>query len=118
MRFSKFFALILASSVFIAPYASAEVGSVKLEQADPSEVANAVGHYSRARSLLIAAIREFDKGQKFADPSSLIDTSAWRNTLSDRAEDLEHILAPQPRVSRSGIQYQADSRLISEPYQK
>jgi hypothetical protein len=117
MRFSKSL-FILAVGFLSVGSVNAETGTVKLERADPSQIANATGHYSRARSLLIAAIREFDKGQKFADPSSLIDTLAWRNTLVDRAEDLEHILSPQPRVSQSGIQYQADSRLVSDPYQK
>lgn len=109
-KFITCFLLLSSASVM------AENAPLKFEKATVAEQAQAVGHYARARSLLIAAIREFDKGVKTANPDSLIDSEAWRNTLLDRSEDLEHILAPQPRISEGGVQYEPDSRLISEEY--
>lgn len=85
-----------------------------IERADGPELTQAIGHYSRARALLIKAIREFDKGVRLADPSSLIDSKLWRATLVYRAEDLEKILSPQPRASESGVQFDGDSRLLGE----
>jgi hypothetical protein len=76
--------------------------------------AEAVAHYARSRALLISAIHEFDKARKLAKPDELLDSTKWRNTLVDRAEDLERVLDPQPRVTKGGIRFEADSRLLPE----
>lgn len=85
-----------------------------LGQAGFGETNEAVAHFSRARSLLIAALKEFDRGAKIASPSELLDTAQWRNTLIDRAEDLDRVLDPQPRATQGGIKFEADSRLLPE----
>ena len=97
--------------------AFAEKEPVNLQRAEGEELAAAVGHYARARSLIIAAVREFDKGHKRANPQALIDVKEFRHSLLDRAEDLEKILAPQPRSTEKGVQFSPDSRLLSEAYQ-
>ena len=89
-------------------------GSATLHSASSDDLAAAIGHYARARSLLIAAVNEFDSGYKLAKPDALIDSKQWRNTLISRAEEMERVLAPQPRVTRGGIKYQADSRLLKK----
>ena len=85
-----------------------------LGTAGPEQATEAVAHYARARSLIIAALHEFDKGRKIASPSELLDPVAWRNTLIDRAEDLDRVLDPQPRATKGGIRFEADPRLLPE----
>lgn len=93
---------------------NSKVSKQSIERAKGEELATAMGHYGRSRSLLIAAIREFDKGVGKASPEALLDTAAWRKSLIERAKDLERVLDPQPRVTTSGIKYEADPRLLGE----
>ena len=86
--------------------------SALIERASQADVNGAVGHYARARSLLIAAVREFDQGYAKARPDSLINSQEWRANLIDRAEDLERVLDPQPRLSERGVRFNPDSRLM------
>ena len=92
----------------------ADVQGRSLGAARPEVAAEAVAHYARSRALLISAIHEFDKARKLAKPDELLDSTKWRNTLVDRAEDLERVLDPQPRVTKGGIRFEADSRLLPE----
>ena len=85
-----------------------------LGRAGQEETTEAVAHFARARSLIIAALNEFDKGRKIASPSELLDPTQWRNTLIDRAEDLDRVLDPQPRATKGGIKFEADPRLLPE----
>jgi hypothetical protein len=78
----------------------------------PEVLAAATGHYARARSLLVAALREFDSGLKLAKPDAILNSKEWRADLIARAEDLERILAPQARASRFGVRFEADPRLL------
>jgi hypothetical protein len=94
--------------------AQADVGTRSLGAARPEVAAEAVAHYARSRALLISALNEFDKARKIAKPDELLDSTKWRNTLIDRAEDLERVLDPQPRITQGGIKFQADSRLLPE----
>jgi hypothetical protein len=63
---------------------------------------------------LVAALKEFDEGRSIARPDELLDPAKWRNTLIDRAEDLERILDPQPKATKGGIKFSADPRLLPE----
>lgn len=113
MRVGIFSVLSMAFVVgAAAPLALAE--SVNLGQASQEEAAEAVAHYARSRALLIASINEFDKARKIAKPDELLDSSKWRNTLIDRAEDLERVLDPQPKATKGGIKFSADPRLLPE----
>ena len=85
-----------------------------LGAASPEQTTEAIAHFARTRSLIIAALHEFDRGRKIANPSALLDTAEWRNTLIDRAEDLDRILDPQPRATKGGIRFEADPRLLPE----
>jgi hypothetical protein len=108
---SYVFAMVLLSLSFSA---MADANSKSLGGARPEVAAEAVAHYARSRALLVSALHEFDKGRKLARPDELIDSTKWRNTLIDRAEDLERVLDPQPRATRGGIKFEADSRLLPE----
>lgn len=114
---SKFFPLLLVVLTFLANGVSAsyaEVRSVLIGQANQETTVEAVAHYARARALLIAALNEFDTARKIARPDELLDPVKWRNTLIDRAEDLERVLDPQPKATRGGIRFSADPRLLPE----
>jgi hypothetical protein len=111
----RFASLCCSIALFVtAPVSIAETAGGPLGTASQEQTAEAVGHYARARALIIAAIHEFDRGRRIARPDDLMEPARWRNTLIDRAEDLERILDPQPRVSKGGIQYSPDSRLLPE----
>jgi hypothetical protein len=92
----------------------ADVQKVSIGQASQEQAAEAVAHYARSRALLIAALNEFDLARKLARPDELIDPVKWRNTLIDRAEDLERVLDPQPRATKGGIRFAPDSRLMPD----
>lgn len=80
----------------------------------PERLGMATGHYARARSLLAAAVREFDAAVKLGSPDMIIDSKAWRAEILDRAEDLDRVLDPQPRVNKGGVHFKADTRLLNE----
>lgn len=86
--------------------------SASLERANQEALSAAVGHYARARSLLIAAIREFDDGYKIAKPDAILNSKLWRESVISRAEELEKILAPQPRITKTGVKFRGDNRLL------
>lgn len=71
----------------------------------------AIGHFARARALLIEALAEFEKGKTISDPSLIIDTERWRGSIVLRAEELNRVVAPKPRITRQGISYEANSQL-------
>ena len=120
----KSFAFLVGFGLLVlAPAAQAEgnkgeksslpTSSASLQTAGTEQLAAAIGHYAKSRSLLIAAIREFDKGYKLANPDALIDSKTYRNTLITRAEEMEHVLDPQPRASKGAVSIDPDSRLLS-----
>jgi hypothetical protein len=82
--------------------------------ATEQETARAVGHYTRARSLLLAALREFDAGTRVAELPTLIDPTGWRETVAERAHELERVLDPQPRITSGGASFSPDRRLLAE----
>jgi hypothetical protein len=112
----KFFAATIAMCSFLAVLRTGhtEVQGKTLGSARPEVAAEAVAHYARSRALLISALHEFDKARNLAKPDELLDSTKWRNTLIDRAEDLERVLDPQPRVTKGGIRFEADPRLLPE----
>lgn len=83
-----------------------------IERASGERLASAVGHFSRSRALLIQAIKEFDKARSLARPDALIDSEQWRATLASRADELARVMSPQPRVTRSGVKFDAAPQLL------
>jgi len=72
----------------------------------------AVGHYARARALLIEALAEFERGRRVARPDILMDSEEWRLTIISKTEELNRLLDPQPRVTKAGVQYRAHKSLL------
>lgn len=102
--------LIIASLLPIS--AIAEEPAENLLSSDPQKLARGIGHFERSRSLLLAAIREFDSGYTHVKTDQVMDAEAWRKTLLLRAQELETILSPKPREIQSGSRYAPDSRLL------
>ena len=106
---------ILALCLLSLPFrANAEEAKTSLERAKGPKLSAAMGHYARARALLLSAIREFDKGYDIANPNAILDSNEWRSNLIERAKDLERVLDPQPRATNSGVRYDPDTRLLGE----
>lgn len=101
-----FICLLISSSSYAAEK------KFGIEKAEGPRLSKAVGHYSRARQLLLSAIREFDKGVKVASPEILIDITKWKESVGERAHDLETIIAPQPRVTKEGVTYDAEIKIF------
>jgi hypothetical protein len=110
----KFILGALAGLVLGVSPVHADTKHISLGQAGQEATAEAVAHYARARALVVAALKEFDEGRSIARPDELLDSVKWRNTLIDRAEDLERILDPQPKATKGGIKFSADPRLLPE----
>lgn len=79
---------------------------------DPQKLSRGIGHFEKSRSLLLAAIREFDNGYNYVKTDQVLDATAWRKTLLARAEELETILSPKPREIKAGSRYEPDSRIL------
>ena len=92
--------LLSPSAVSAENYASAERSSA------------AIGHYARARTMLVEALSEFEEARRLARPDMLIDVEQWRSTIVSRTEDLNRVLDPKPRVTRDGARFKANPSLI------
>ena len=77
--------------------------------ASEERAAAAVGHYARARAMVVEALAEFEEGRKLAQPDILVDPESWRLSVISRTEDLNRLLDPQPRVTRSGVRFNSSS---------
>ncbi len=87
---------------------------VSMDQLEGRRLAAAIGHFARARSLLIAAVHEFDAGAKIGNPDLLINSTEWRKVVISQASELERVLSPQPAEPKGGVKYEGDSRLLTE----
>lgn len=74
----------------------------------------ALAHYSRARSMLLESLAEFERARDIARPDLIIDSEAWRNTLVSRARELDRVLEPQARASASGARLDSAPSLTRE----
>ncbi|MBP9838306.1 MAG: hypothetical protein KBC84_06290 [Proteobacteria bacterium] len=72
----------------------------------------ALGHYARARTLLVEALAEFEEAKKQGRPDMLVDPEEWRLSVISRTEELNRILDPRPKVTRAGVTFRANRLLI------
>jgi hypothetical protein len=82
------------------------------EQREKTRINRATAHYARSRSLILAAIDEFDKARRLADPSLLLNGDQWRASLVDKAKQMERVIAPRAREADAGVALPGDSRLL------
>ena len=79
-------------------------GLVNAEQqyASRERATVARAHMSRARTLLVEALAEFEESKKYARPDMLIDSEDWRLRVVSLTEQLNRVVDPQPRVTKRG----------------
>lgn len=82
--------------------------------ASPEETAAAIGHYARARTMLMEALKEFERARELAKPDQIVNGDEWRNTLVSRATDLDRLISPEPRISRTGVRFEPSHALLQE----
>ena len=97
--------VLLAAHANIRPAAADEYASKERSNA-------AVGHYARARAMLVEALAEFEQARHYARPDMLLDAEEWRLSIISRTEELNRILDPRPRISREGVRFTANKMLI------
>lgn len=117
MKKNLAYALILSGiglliSAFPVTAEDPTISSPSITSLSPDKLEEAQGHYAKARALLIAAVHEFDLGLKIADTSSIISPKAWRDTVIDKADDLEKITEPKAKEATSGVKYQGNSNIL------
>lgn len=105
---------LLALITLSASYVLAQSGGTRIEAATIQQQQRAAAQYLKAKAQLTSALRYFDEGLKIAEPSAIIDVPRWRNTVIDRIEELERILAPQARATRDGVRFEGDSHLLGD----
>ena len=93
-------------------YPAPAICAESIANVSPERAAAATAHYARARALLVEALSEFEHASRIANPDVLVDSQRWRRSIVSRAEDLNRVLDPKPRVTRSGVRMKANSRLI------
>ncbi|MCC6220688.1 MAG: hypothetical protein IT291_05535 [Deltaproteobacteria bacterium] len=113
-RFFFFFKCLLLFAV-ICPLG---VAHGQTTYASPERSAKAIGHYARARSLLVEALAEFEAGRRTARPDVLLDPEEWRTNVISRTEDLNRLLDPQPRVTRSGVRFKANRLQVQRDHER
>lgn len=95
----------LLSGLFTLPALAEEYASSERSQA-------ALGHYSRARAMLVEALAEFEEGRRIARPDMVLDAEEWRLSIVSRTEELNRVLDPQPKITKSGVRFKAVGRMI------
>lgn len=89
---------------------------VKIESASEADLARAAGHWHRARTHMMSALREFDKGNELVNPAAVLDAQAWRSHMLNRIIDIDRVLSPQPRATESGVRYDPAPELLGQKY--
>lgn len=78
----------------------------------------AIGHYSRARTLLVEAMREFDAGKEIARPDLILNSETWKAGVSARADELSHVISPQGRETTGGVRFKESQALLNQKFDK
>lgn len=104
--------LLLGLVVSSSAAAAGEAGAENARYASESRKNAAVGHYARARSMLVEALAEFEQAKKLARPDMLVDPEEWRLSIVSRTEELNRLIDPKPRVTRDGVRFQANQLLV------
>ncbi len=111
------FKTILSSTsgllVVAAFFSFASLNEAEAQRYASKERSNvAVGHYARARTMMVEALKEFEQGRRLARPDLLVDSEDFRLRLISLTEQLNRVVDPQPRVTRQGAIFRASPRLI------
>ncbi|MCI5066193.1 hypothetical protein MRY87_10750 [bacterium] len=104
----------LILGVLFSSTVAAQAGPVLIERADGRELSKATGHWARARTYMVKALREFDRGTEVVDPDALIDAGELRSRILDHIQVLGRVIDPQPRATEGGVRYGAAPELLGE----
>ena len=102
-------ALLLIS---LCPIAAQANEPIAIQRAEGLELSKAVGHWARARTFMLQAIREFDKGNEVVDPDALIDAGELRSRMLDHIHALDRVIDPQPRATEGGVRFDGAPELL------
>ncbi len=72
----------------------------------------AKAHMSRARTLLVEALEEFEEARKYARPDLLLDSEDFRLRVISLTEQLNRVIDPRPRITREGAVFRVPPRLV------
>jgi hypothetical protein len=86
------------------------------EYAGAERTQAAMGHYARARTLLVEAMREFDQGKEIARPDLILNSETWKSGVSARADELNHIISPQARETTGGTRFKENHSILNEKF--
>jgi len=86
------------------------------EYAGAERTQAAVGHYARARALLVEAMREFDAGKDIARPDLILNSETWKAGVSARADELAHVISPEGRETAGGTRFKENKSLLNEKF--
>jgi hypothetical protein len=110
-KFRKIIGMLSLGICFSAPLFSGDaVAQQQYASRERATVARA--HMSRARTLLVEALAEFEESKKYARPDMLIDSEDWRLRVISLTEQLNRVVDPQPRVTREGAVFRTPPRFI------
>jgi hypothetical protein len=105
-------AVIMSCSMLISGILSVSVVSADTSYASKERSTIARAHMSRARTLLVEALAEFEEGKKYARPDLLLDSEDWRLRVVSLTEQLNRVIDPRPRITREGAVFRAPPRFV------
>lgn len=72
----------------------------------------AVTYYSRARTMLVEALAEYEQGRRYAQPNMIHDPEEFRLELISLTEELNRLVDPHVKITRDGVRVKANPRMI------
>lgn len=108
VKCASLLAISCLSLLFVAEQAQAQKARYASEQRRHA----AVGYYSRARTMLVEALAEYEQGRRYARPDLLHDTEEFRLKLISLTEQLNRLVDPHARITRDGVRFKANPRMI------
>lgn len=72
----------------------------------------AITYYSRARTMMVEALAEYEQGRRYAQPNMLHDPEEFRLAVISLTEELNRLVDPHVKITRDGVRVKANPRLI------
>lgn len=72
----------------------------------------AVTYYSRARTMLVEALADYEQGRRYAQPNMIHDPEEFRLALISLTEELNRLVDPHVKITRDGVRVKANPRMV------
>lgn len=72
----------------------------------------ATTYYSRARTMLVEALAEYEQGRRYAQPNMIHDPEEFRLALISLTEELNRLVDPHVKITRDGVRVKGNPRMI------